>query len=137
MSGNPRREIELPYPLPGDSTVYRMIPADVGWVLPDGTPDPALFYRRNNDGDGVSVTTTVEAGLEKLRRRGVEGVRSLVVEQVRNVVPVGKLDVRSKAAENTHAAITGLPYEEDDATEADILAERLINISRNVPLPTR
>jgi hypothetical protein len=137
MSGRPSRDIELPYQLPVDSTVYRMIPADVGWILPDGTPDPALFYRKNNDRDGVSVTTTVEAGLERLRRRGVEGVRSLVVGQVRNIEPVGRLDVRSKGAENTHAAITGLPYEEDDATEADIFAERLINISRDVPLPTR
>lgn len=133
MSVKSSRDIYLPYPLPFDSTVYRIVPVDTDWIAEDGTPDPAMFYRIANDRDGVSVATTLEAGLERLKRRGVRGARSLYVERVREIKP---LDVRSKSPESTHAAITGLPYEDDDLREAERLADTLIEISIDVPLPT-
>jgi hypothetical protein len=97
-----------------------------------------MFYRKIRDKDGVSVATTLEAGLERMRRVGrpIEGARSLQVGQVRDIEPIGKLDVRSKNAESTHAAITGLPYEDDDLREAERLAGRLVEVSIDAPLPT-
>jgi hypothetical protein len=133
MSEKPSRDVHLPYPLPCTSIVYRMVPADTDWIADDGTPDPAMFYRKANDKDGVSVATTLKDGLERLTRRGVQGARSLHVGRVRQI---DNLDVRSKGPEKTHAAITGLPYSDDDPGKAERLADKLLEISRTVPLPT-
>ena len=137
MSERSSHAIVLPYALPCASLVYRIIPAQANLIRPDGTPDPALFYRKIRDRDGVSVATTVEAGLERFRNVGrpVEGALSLHVGWVRDIEPFGRLDVRSKHAESTHAAITGLPYEDDDLREAEKLANELLKLARRVPLP--
>jgi len=114
--------------------VYRMIPSDAGWIEEDGTLDPAIFYRRRIDKDGVSVATTIRAGLERMKRvgRAVEGALSLHVGWVRNIE---LLDVTRKKTADTHAVITGLPYSDHDPKEAERLADRLLEIARDEPLP--
>lgn len=113
--------------------VYRMIPSDAGWIEEDGTLDPAIFYRRRIDKDGVSLATTIRAGLERMKRfsRAVEGALSLHVGWVRNI---DGLDVTRKNVADTHASITGLPYSDADPKEAERLADRLLEIARNEPL---
>jgi hypothetical protein len=132
--------LELPpYQLPAESTVYRMIPTDKVeiWIAPDGTPDPAIFYRRPKiDKDGVSVATTMRAGIEKFKKLGrpAVGARSLQVGRVRAIEATPKLDVRSKNADDTHALITGVPFEEEKNFEK--LADELLRISNHEPLPS-
>lgn len=124
---------ENPSPLPCHFLVYRMIPSDAGWLEEDGTLDPAIFYRRRIDKDGVSLATTIHAGLERMKRvpRAVEGVLSLHVGWVRNI---DKLDVTRKRPTDTHAIIEGLPYSHDDPKEAESLASQLLEIARSEPL---
>jgi hypothetical protein len=111
-----------------------MIPSDAQWIDEDGTLDPAIFYRRRIDKDGVSVTTEIRAGLERMKRvgRGVEGVLSLHVGWVRNI---DRLDVTRRHAADTHAIIKGLPYSDADPKEAERLATELLEIARDAPLP--
>lgn len=100
--------------LPCHFLVYRMIPSDAGWIEEDGTLDPAIFYRKRRDGDGVSLATSIRAGLDIMKKfhRPVEGALSLHVGWVRNIE---LLDVKKTAA--THAVITGLPYSDNDPKE--------------------
>src|SRR5712692_10091284 len=107
-----------------------MIPSDDGWIEEDGTLDPAIFYRRRIDKDGVSIATTIRAGLERMKRvgRAVEGALSLHVGWVRNIE---LLDVTRKKTADTHAVITGLPYSDHDPKEAERLADRLLEIARD------
>jgi hypothetical protein len=139
MSEKSSPPVILPYPLPSESTVYRMIPTDKVeiWIAPDGTPDPAMFYRTRQDKkDGVSVATSIEAGIARLKKygRSVEGARSLQVGRVRSIPATPKLDVRSTSAAETHAAITGLPFENERDFEK--LAYELLRISSPESLPS-
>lgn len=111
-----------------------MIPSDAGWIDEDGTLDPAIFYRRRIDTDGVSLSTTIGAGIDIMKRFGrpVEGALSLHVGWVRNI---DKLDVTGKRPTDTHAIIEGLPYSHDDPKEAESLASQLLEIARDEPLP--
>ena len=119
--------------LPCHFFVFRMIPSDAGWVEDDGTLDPAIFYRKRRDTDGVSLATTIRAGLEIMKKfhRPVEGALSLHVGWVRNR---DQLDVTRKRPANTHAIIEGLPYTHDDPKEAERLANELLEIARDAPL---
>lgn len=119
--------------LPCHFLVYRMIPSDAEWIEEDGTLDPAIFYRKRRDSDGVSLATTVRAGLEVMKKfhRPVEGALSLHVGWVRNI---DKLDVTRKRPTDTHAIIEGLPYIDANPKEAERLADRLLKIARNEPL---
>lgn len=139
MSEKSSPSVSLPFQLPSDSTVYRMIPTDRVeiWIAPDGTPDPAIFYRRPKiDKDGVSVATTMKAGIQKFKELGrpAVGARSLQVGRVRAIDATPKLDVRSKKAADTHALITGVPFEEEKNFEK--LADELLRISNHEPLPS-
>lgn len=118
--------------LPCHFLVYRMIPSNAGWIEEDGTLDPAIFYRKRRDWDGVSLATSIRAGLDIMKRfhRPVEGALSLHVGWVRNIE---LLDVKKTA--DTHAVITGLPYSDNDPKEAERLADRLLEIARDEPLP--
>jgi hypothetical protein len=109
-----------------------MIPSVAGWIEEDGTLDPAIFYRRRIDTDGVSLSTTIGAGIEVMKRFGrpVEGALSLHVGWVRNI---DKLDVTRKRPTDTHAIIEGLPYSHDDPREAESLASQLLEIARDEP----
>lgn len=129
----------LSYPLPSESIVYRMIPSDKVeiWIASDGTPDPAIFYRRPKiDKDGISVATTMQAGIDKFKKLGrpAVGARSLQVEKVRDIAATPRLDVRSKDASDTHAVITNVPFEEERDFER--LADALLRISTPEPLPS-
>lgn len=107
------------------------------WIAPDGTPDPAIFYRRPKiDKDGISVATTMRAGIEKFKILGrpAVGARSLQVGRVRAIEATPKLDVRSKSDADTHAVITGVPFEEERDFER--LADALLRISNHEPLPS-
>ena len=119
--------------LPCHFFVYRMIPSDAGWIDEDGTLDPAIFYRKRRDWDGVSLATTVRAGVEVMKkfRRPVEGALSLHVGWVRNI---DKLDVTRKRPTDTHAIIEGLPYSDDNPKEAENLANQLLEIARGESL---
>jgi len=120
--------------IPCHFLVYRMILADSEWLDEDGTLDPAVFYRRKQDKDGVSLATSVSVGLERLKKwgRAVEGCVSLHVGWVRNIE---KLDVTRKDATDTHPVIIGLPYSHENPREAERLASQLLKIARNEPLP--
>lgn len=126
MSGNSSR-------LPCHFLVYRMIPSDAGWLEEDGTLDPAVFYRRRIDTDGVSLATAIRAGIEVMKKFGrpVEGALSLHVGWVRKI---DKLDVTRKRPTDTHAIIEGLPYSHVDPKEAENLANQLLGIARDEPL---
>lgn|ERR1051325_3077757 len=120
--------------IPCHFLVYRMILADSAWLDEDGTLDPAVFYRRKQDRDGVSLATSVSVGIERLKKwdRTVEGCVSLHVGWVRNI---DHLDVTRKYATDTHPVITGLPYSHENPREAERLANQLLEIARNEPLP--
>jgi len=120
--------------LPCHFLVYRMIPSDAGWVDEDGALDPAIFYRKRRDWDGVSLATSIRAGLDTMKKwsRRVEGALSLHVGWVRNI---DQLDVTRKRTADTHAVIEGLPYSHDNPKEAERLANKLLEIARDEPLP--
>jgi|SRR6266853_509212 len=124
-----------PEPFPCHFFVYRII-AYPFWIRPDGRLNPAIFFRKRKDVDGVSVSTTVQAGLERMTRK-VYGALSLHVGWVRNI---DELDViRHPPSNENHAVITDLPYSDSDSDneikEAERLARRLLEIARNEPLP--
>lgn len=138
MSEDPSLVSYLPYALPCASIVYRMIPTASMWIADDGSLDPSIFYRIPSDKkDGVSVSTSVESGIERMKKvkRPIDGILSLHVGRVRDIDPLGKLNVRSRSTESTHAAITGLPFMDEDVRESERLAYELLKTTRRVPLP--
>jgi hypothetical protein len=117
-------------PLPDNATVYRAllrkqwIDEDTGRVKAD-----AYFLRVNECGLSVNLASVCSPKQCAELFRKCYGVASLEVKGVREV----GLDVEQDSV--NHANIVGLPYREDDLTEAERLAGLLARQSQIVWKP--
>lgn len=107
MSGHPSPLLDPAAFIPCHFIAYRMIPSE--WVEEDGTLDPAIFYRRKIDREGISLASTILVGVTRMTKakRAVEGALSLHVGWVRNI---DALDVVRKHSADTHPILKGLPF---------------------------
>jgi hypothetical protein len=122
------REFE---PLPEDAIVYRSI-LRKQWINEDtGKVKADAYFRRANE-IGFSVNLASEYSPEQCAEnfRQCYGVASLEVGSVREI----GLNVEQDKV--NHANIVGLPYKEDDSTQAERLAGLLAKKSQIVWKPT-
>jgi hypothetical protein len=116
--------------LPDNATVYRALPRkqwideDTGRVKAD-----AYFLRVNERGLSVNLASACSPQQCAELFRKCYGVASLEVKGVREV----GLDVEQDSV--SHANVVGLPYREDDLTEAERLAGLLARQSQIVWKP--